>query len=407
MLQKGFLKPEITIDAIGKRQFWIGIVMGVYFSMALHLVFGMAREAFRFTTIFNDLLILEPNEFRYHDLFFAALSVSLGFSAMTIYWLIGRKKLIRKKYIQLLTVTNSVFISLSSFTIIARFGSNLAITPFSYCGFDDHLNFIRDFKYLLLIIPVYIFFSNWLTIRLLFKVKKWMLLSVAAYLVVVFFNFSFITADKGVLNNAYYKFHEEKLHFIDQKILNARKFDISINDSTRQILMKNCAERTMALLTKLKEEFSLDQKVSLEHLFLEKILVHNRNYYQGFSPNYQNKDINWPYAFPEDIYTQISMMAPGSPEMQLLFEILAEQISIFNVPDIDFSNHEIYTREQRKKYRFKERILYSTETVQSRLIQVVTKLKSEEKYMDYHHLLEDIEFDDYDGRQSYLEINLD
>jgi hypothetical protein len=407
MLQKGFLKPEISIDTIGKRQFWIGTAMGVYVSIALSLVFGMSREAFRLTTIFNDLLILEPNEFRYHDLFFAALSVSLGFSATTIYWLIGRKKSIKKKYIQLLTVTNSAFISLSSFSIIARFGSNLAITPFSYCGFDNHFNFIRDFKYLLILIPVYIFLSNWLTIRLLFKVKKWMLLSIVACLVVFLFNFTFVTADKSVLNNAYYKLHEEKIHFIDQEILNARKFDISINDSMRQILMKNCAERTMKLLTNLKEDFSLDQKVSLEHLILEKILIHNRNYYQGFSPNYQNKDMNWPYAFPEDIYVQISISSPGSPEIQLLFEILAEQISIFNVREIDFSNLELFTREQKKKYYFKEQILRSTETVQSRLIQVVEKLKSEEKYKDFHHLLEDFEFDDYNGSQYFLEINLD
>ena len=50
--------------------------------------------------------------------------------------------------------------------------------------------------------------------------------------------------------------------------------------------------------------------------------------------------------------------------------------------------------------------MYSTETIQSRLIQVVDKLKSDKRLEKYHHLLHDIEFDEDRGRQKHYELEL-
>lgn len=49
--------------------------------------------------------------------------------------------------------------------------------------------------------------------------------------------------------------------------------------------------------------------------------------------------------------------------------------------------------------------MYCTETIQSRLIQVVEKLKSDQNYKQYHDLLPNIEFDD-SRRQMWYELEL-
>ncbi len=93
-------------------------------------------------------------------------------------------------------------------------------------------------------------------------------------------------------------------------------------------------------------------------------------------------------------------------ETQILFEILIEQILLFTAPEIDYDNWESYSKYELDKSFFKREIFHRTITIQSRLIQVVKKLKSIKKYNKYSSLLSDIEFDDNDGRQKYYELNL-
>jgi hypothetical protein len=104
---------------------------------------------------------------------------------------------------------------------------------------------------------------------------------------------------------------------------------------------------------------------------------------------------------PEEIYFQIFKHDVKSQETKLLFEILSEQISIFTTKDIDWMESGKYSNLEMEKYYFKTSILRKTETIQSRLKQVVEVLNSNDKYKDYHHLIPDFEFNATRGQKIY------
>lgn len=90
MLNKGFLKPDISIENIGKTKFWIGIIVGIWLAITLSYFINYSREALRFVTGFADTYIIPEKEFRIYDLFCALFSTSIGFGFTIIYWLRGR-----------------------------------------------------------------------------------------------------------------------------------------------------------------------------------------------------------------------------------------------------------------------------------------------------------------------------
>lgn len=90
----------------------------------------------------------------------------------------------------------------------------------------------------------------------------------------------------------------------------------------------------------------------------------------------------------------------------MLFEILSEEISLFTATQIIWEEREKYTDYEMEKSLFRRYLMHSTETILSRLIQVVDKLKSDIRYEKYHYLLPDIEFDDDRGRQKHFELDL-
>ncbi|WP_167619417.1 hypothetical protein [Maribellus sediminis] len=109
---------------------------------------------------------------------------------------------------------------------------------------------------------------------------------------------------------------------------------------------------------------------------------------------------------PEEIYFQILKHDVKSQETKLLFEILSEQISIFTTKDIDWMESEKYSNLEMEKYYFKRSILRKTETIQSRLKQVVEILNSNDKYKDYQYLIPDFEFNATRSQKIYeIQIN--
>jgi len=214
-------------------------------------------------------------------------------------------------------------------------------------------------------------------------------------------------ADRDILNQSYYTQNKERFDFIDSEFDKAKKLGVFFNDTTKQILRKKYAERTTDLVLNLKQAFQSDKVVPIDSLILEKIVIHNMNrqriYFYG---RHQDRDKNWSYALPEDIYKQILKHDINSKETEILFEILSEQISLFTTPQINWDEWEKYTDYEREKSYFRRNLMYSTETIQSRLIQVVEKLKSDKRYEKYHYLLPDIDFDDDRGRQKHYELEL-
>ena len=407
MLKKGFIKPEISIDNLGKRQFWTGIIIGFGVSFILSYFFNYSREALRSITFMGDLFILSEKEFRLYDLFFAAFSTSLGFGFTIIYWLRGRNPNIKKRYLQTFAIANAWFITFVALMIVARFGSILPIIVYHIHGYDNHLDFLQEFWLLLILIPIYVFFAQWNTMRLIFKTKNWVLISIIFYCVTTFYLYKTTSADRKILNQKYYSQNQERFDFINKEFEMAKKQGLFFSDSINQILQKRYAERTSNLVLALKNAFNNNKAVSLDTLILEKIVIHNLNRHGlYFYRRFDDRDKNWSYALPEEVYCQIKKHDINDIETQVLFEILNEQASIFASPEIDWRKWDNYTHYEREKSIFNRNLFYSTETIQSRLIQVLNLLKSEKEYEKYHHLLPDLKFENDRGRQKQIEIEI-
>jgi len=402
MLKKGFLKPNLTITKIGKNQFWFGLVFGLFSAFLINLLLNYSREALRLTTFERDAYILTIREFRLYDLFFAGFSSSLGFGFTVICWFYVSNKNKGKKYLTTFVASTSFFITFLALAIVARFGSVLSLIVYNLYGYDNHLDILKDFWLLLILIPLYIFFANWNSIRLLFKTKNWVLISVILFLLNTMFLYKTTSIDRNKLNQIYNTRNKDRIEFIDNEINKAKQIGINISDSTKLVLQKKYAERTTNLVAKLKAAFKTNSKVPLETLILEKIIIHNRNELQyTWHRNIDSTEQNWSYAMPEEIYFQILKHEVKSQETKILFEILSEQISIFTAKEIDWMEFDKYSNLDREKYYFKRAILRKTETIQSRLKQVVEKLNSNDKYKDYHYLIPDFEFNDIRGQKIY------
>jgi len=406
MLSKGFIKPTIGITKLGKRQFWTGIVVGIVASFILSYFFNYSRESLRAITFTGDPFILTQKEFRLYDLFFAFFATSLGFGLTIIYWIRGRNQNIKRRFLKVYAISNSLLIVLVALMLVARFGSILPIIVYGLHGYDGHLDLLHDFWLLLVLIPIYVFFANWNTIRLIFIARYWMLLSFVFFAITSFFIYNTTYVNRDILNQSYYSKNKERFDYIDSEFEKASNLGVYYDVTTKQVLRKKHAERTTDLVFDLKQAFDKENIVSLDTLILQKIVIHNLNWHGFFYGRNHDIDKNWPYALPENIYWQIMKHDVDDAETKILFEILAEQISIFNTPDIPWNNYQKYTHYEREKSTFRRNLMFNTNTIQSRLVQVVEKLKSDNKFDKYHYLLSDIEFDDDKGRQKYYELEL-
>ncbi len=413
MLEKGFLKPELSISTLSKKRFWVGVMIGLLSSFVLSYFFNYTRESLRGITFMHDPLILSAKDFRYYDMFFAGLATSLGFGVATVYWLIGRNSKIKKRYFQIYAIANTLFVAFFVLVGITRFGTVLLMMLYSVAGYDNHFDMLNEYWLLLILLPVYVFFFNWIVIRLLFKSSKWMLISILLYFVISFYLFKTTTVDRSIFNQAYYTEYKDEFDYIDEEFQKAKKYGIYFTKSTKQILRKQSSESTIELVNKLKVAFSKGNIVSLDTLILEKIAVHNMKSHSHVCyfrhHGLEKLDNNWSYAMPEEIYYQILQHDINSTETRLLFEILYEQILLFTnfemnrgAPDYfrKYSNYEI-SRDQ-----FRRRLYRNTWSIQSRLVQVVDKLRGDSRFDKYHHLLPSLKFTNERGRQKYYKLEL-
>lgn len=406
MLNKGFLKPILTIDSLGKMQFWTGIFIGILSSFVLSYFFNYSREFLRTFTFLSDFFILTEKQFRIYDLFFSTFSTSLGFGFTFIYWLSDRGINVKKKYLINFASSSAWLITFTAIMVVVRFGSLLPFFMYRE-GYDNHFDLLNDFWFLFLLIPIYVFLAQWNAVRLIFRTRYWIYLSFFFFLITSFYLYKTTFVDRDVLNQKYYLKNKYRFDYIDNEFQNARKLGIFFNDTTKEILRKKHAKSTTDLVYKLKKAFQTEDKVPLDTLILEKIVIHNMNrhelYFHGYLPD---KDKNWPYALPENIYYQIIKNDFDNNETKILFEILTEQIQLLIAPEINWKEEKKYTDYEKKKSLFRRNIMYTTITIQSRLIQVVEKLKSDKQYEKYHYLLPDIQFDNFYGIQKYYKINL-
>ena len=88
MLKKGYLKPKLTIELIGKQYFWYGIVLWFLASNIICLGSNFLREIMRLMVwkYNGDLFMRSTENFNKFDLFFSFLSTTLAFGLTIYFW---------------------------------------------------------------------------------------------------------------------------------------------------------------------------------------------------------------------------------------------------------------------------------------------------------------------------------
>lgn len=177
-----FRKEKLSIEIIGKKRFFIGVLAGIISSVFLSIFIDYSREVLRFMSIFSgDLIILPPKQLKFFDYFFASFSSLFGFGVTLWIWL-SNSKITRKKdrLYKRLAQTNILFTNWIFLAFIARFGSWLPIILFGMPRYDYQLDFYSEFWFLFVLIFVVIFFNNWHLVRIVYKSGKWILFSFIA-----------------------------------------------------------------------------------------------------------------------------------------------------------------------------------------------------------------------------------
>ncbi|MCB0517238.1 MAG: hypothetical protein R2798_14935 [Chitinophagales bacterium] len=202
-----FSKAKISIQNIGRQRFWTGVFAGFVSAISIALAFNYGREVFRFITgIYGSLLILAENEQHFFNLFFSALAAVLGLSVTIWIWM-GNHTHLRKKdqlYKQL-SGSNALLIFWVMLMLITRFGSILSITLFGRPTYDNHLNFYEDFWLLFVLMPLVVFFQNWLAVRLVYRAGKWIFISFVLCLLTTYLLNITTSVKQEKLNTAYYQ----------------------------------------------------------------------------------------------------------------------------------------------------------------------------------------------------------
>jgi hypothetical protein len=389
-----FSKDHISIQKIGLRRFWAGVVAGLFSSVSLSLAFNYTREVYRFVmTIDKDLLILEPQEFLFYDIFFASLAASLGLSITIWIWMINNNHTRNRKN-KSLASTYSLLSFWVFFGVVARFGTNLPIMLHSSFSYDKPFSLMDDFRIIFILIPVVTFLQSWLGVRLAFRTGKWISFSFIVCVIMTLVLFKTTGVNRDIVNKSYFLRFEDELSYINNEVLHAKKeYGISYDEKTINALKKNYTESSLNLVEDVKFAFEGNSKVNLDTIILQKIIFHNLK--EGYPQYvaYSHLD-SWRFALPIEILNQIYLHGPGTPETKELFNTLNMQITLANI-SINYADHlenKNSTNLERQrlffaKYRLNDQII-------DQLTDVLKELKSMSEYRTHVEKLDELKYKD-------------
>lgn len=166
------IKERISIALLGKKRFYIGILIGLFLSILTYLFFGYFREVLRIHTFYQDLSRPTRIAFLTYNFFFAAVSVTIGFGVTVWFWfhapLASHRPRRRINYIS----AYAMFWSMTILYVVSRTGYNLTFVLFAMDGYDNHLNLSKQFPFLLFLLPTVFFLNIWTPIRVSFRSIK-------------------------------------------------------------------------------------------------------------------------------------------------------------------------------------------------------------------------------------------
>lgn len=285
-------------------------------------------------------MIPTQRELFIYNLFFAAVSVTIGFGMTVWVWFYGLFSSKRSRTRINFISTQGMFWSMTLIFIVSKFGSNLTWVLFGTEGYDDHLNFAREFLLLLVLLPIVLFFNIWAPIRLSFRAGNWLLKSFGIYLILAL-ALSFCTpVDQSLLNERWNVYTAPYRQLVDHELERAQAYGIQVSEEAVDILYLNHKARVTDQAKELKDSFKSEKPLALETAVLELILV-KKNTILVLDGDRDDPQVRWPYALPSDIYRQL--LISENPLMQeYLIKILAAYQSIFN--DQQENWDEIYQR---------------------------------------------------------------
>lgn len=375
MIPKSRLKPNLSVAKIGELRFWIGLTIGILFGLSLCLFFNYSREILRYLSgAFSDIITLEKKTSLFFDIFFATFSSAIGFSVTFWFWMSGTKCEYRKQRLfARLSQVNSTLIIWIPLMMITRIGSILFVLLYAQRGYDSNLKLIEDFKILFLMLPLVIFFQNWISIRKIFRVKKWILYSFASYLLVSLIIFLLASVDRQIVDKNYSQRFQEEYKFIDTEIKRAKEnYAITFSSSSIKTLREWHTASSIEQIKQVQKAFESNSAISLDTILLQKIIV--KNFKEGhWYHRERNSFDNWPYAKPIEIQRQILLNKTESNKLIELEGLLNEQINLINYlakENVDFE--ELSQTERRKIFGAKYRI---PKVVVDQLINVTNDLK--------------------------------
>ncbi|WP_299107663.1 hypothetical protein [uncultured Tenacibaculum sp.] len=393
MKKTGFKKEKISIELIGKQRFWFGVIAGVTTSIAISLIFNRIREIIRFlTSVSEDLLIFEPNELSFFNYFFASLSTVLGLSITIWIWmgspLHKRKK--HKLYKQQIRTNTQLFFWLALF-LTAQLGCLFLFLILGEVSnyFDHPINLYKDHALLFILIPIVIFTQNWFLVRRIYKTGKWIFISLIVSTVIVFTLTKTTTVDQNIVNHNYFTKHKLLFSYTEKAISKAEiDYGIKFDNKAITALKRRKSSSSVDQIWNIKHAFSRDQKVSIDTIVIQKILIHNLKARGDYRYHGEARTLtNWDYALPKDILKQINYFKSTSNETKELFEVLKEEILLVNKSKIilDDSKDFSYHPSDKEKNELKANIM-----LVEQLIEVRDILKNQEKYADLSILLPEI-----------------
>lgn len=174
-------KSKFNKAQIGRFRFFIGIIVGIGYSLILTLLFQMLSKTNNITIAmhdgnWNNLINSKPDFF--YRLFYGLLSVSLGFCFTTYLWMskmnLEKRNDTRKiRFAQ----TNSIFVFGVIMLVLTRFFT--IYMEFNYDGFN--LNLKEYLGLIIFLLPLFIFLYNWSLISKLYQSKKALLISLLIF----------------------------------------------------------------------------------------------------------------------------------------------------------------------------------------------------------------------------------
>lgn len=321
-----FRKPKLSVDAMGKLRFWVGLAAGVAAAVILSVFFNQWRELLRLQTVMQaDLLLLTAEESSFYNGFFALLSAVLGHNLCVWVWLQHRRHWAahHRRYKMLLSAFN-LGIFWAVVLVVSRFGSLLTFVLTGLRGYDGELNLMASHPVLFWLLPLVMWLQGWLGVRQLFRVGWWMWGAATATVVLAVGLFFTTAVDEETLNKLYQQQYQRDVATLEAGLHKAKElYGIAYPAEGILALRQYHTSNAAWQLAAVREAFVQAERVSLDTILLQQMIIVNRK-----ADDYDGRF--WDYPTPQAVAQQLYRVDTASSEAKELLVLLKCMVDFMN-----------------------------------------------------------------------------